>query len=413
MANEVQGWLRKRKRAGGMTWLWCYQKLRSSDGKKVENSIPLGLVSEVGKSETAAWVKVGTLKLIEKYISNPISGQPTFGWLANHYINDGLPFNKRNGHRKSKGTIYCYQHALDEFILPRWQDEVAAKVKPLSIRDWLYDLHDESDYDWQTVTKVKMVMGQVFDHADVHDLETGRNPVSKVCVPGSEEEDRQVRILQPEETWQIISRLQDPEKTLVVLIAATGVRISEALALQWKHVKFEEESIRVEQAFRLSEITTTKTKSSKASVPMCKALAEFLQTWRSRSPYHRESDFVFASDKLNGKKPRAGQMVNRCYLKPAAIAAGIITPDERFGFHLLRHSLGTWVHSVTKDLKVAQTMLRHSKPDITAGTYIHGVPEENLKAQGKYMLALMQEESSSLTDRNCQMNAKPASASIQ
>lgn len=237
--------------------------------------------------------------------------------------------------------------------------------------------------------------------------------LNEIRVPGSEDEDKEVRILQPEETWQIVSRLQDPEKTLVVLIAATGVRISEALALQWRHVRFKENSIRIEQAFRLSEITTTKTKSSKANVPMCPALAGFLRTWRSQSPYHRDSDYVFASDKLSGKKPRTGQMINQRYLKPAAIDAGIITPDERFGFHLLRHSLSTWVHSVTKDLKVAQTMLRHSKPDITAGTYIHGVPEENLKAQGKYMLALMQKESSSLTDRNSLMNAKPVSDSVQ
>lgn len=413
MADKVKGWLRKRKRAGGMVWLWCYHRLRPSDGRMVENSIPLGLVSEIGDDEPAAWMKVGTLKLVEKHISNPVNGQPTFGWLANHYIKNGLPFNKRNGHRKSKGTIYCYQHALDEFILPRWRDEVAAKVKPLAIRDWLYDLHDECDYDWQTVSKVKMVMGQVFDHADIYDLETCRNPVSKVRVPGSEDEDKEVRVLQPEKTWQIISRLQDPERTLVVLIAATGVRISEALALLWKHVRFDDDSIRIEQAFRLAEITTTKTKSSKASVPMCEALAEFLHNWRSNSPYHRDSDFVFASDKLNGKKPRTGQMVNRCYLKPAAIAAGIIKPDERFGFHSLRHSLSTWVHSVTKDLKVAQTMLRHSKPDITAGTYIHGVPEENLKAQGQYMSAMMKGENSSQANKDFLMNAKPASDAVQ
>ena len=413
MADKVQGWLRKRNRAGGMTWLWCYQKLRPGDGEMVENSIPLGLVSEIGDASSAAWMKVGTLKLIDKYISNPISGQPTFGWLANHYINHGLPFNKRNGHRKSKGTIYCYQHALDEFILPRWQDEIAARVKPLSIRDWLYDLHDESDYDWQTVSKVKMVMGQVFDHADVHDLETCRNPVSKVRVPGSEDEDKEVRILQPEETWQIVSRLQDPEKTLVVLIAATGVRISEALALQWRHVRFKENSIRIEQAFRLSEITTTKTKSSKANVPMCPALAGFLRIWRSQSPYHRDSDYVFASGKLGGKKPRTGQMINQRYLKPAAIDAGIIRPGERFGFHSLRHSLSTWVNLVFKDVKVAQTLLRHSKPDTTAGTYIHSVPEENLKVQEQYMVAVMKGERSAQADTESLMNEKPASDLLQ
>ena len=192
MADKVKGWLRKKMRAGGMTWLWCYQKLRPSDGKMVENSVTLGLVSEVGDNESAAWIQVGRLKLVEKYISNPVNGQPTFGWLANHYINHALPLNKRNGRRKSKGTIYCYQHALNDFILPRWQDEVAAKVKPLAIRDWLYNLHDEGDYDWQTVSKIRMVMGQVYDHADIHDLETCRNPVSKLHVPGSEEEDKEI-----------------------------------------------------------------------------------------------------------------------------------------------------------------------------------------------------------------------------
>jgi integrase len=94
------------------------------------------------------------------------------------------------------------------------------------------------------------------------------------------------------------------------------------------------------------------------------------------------------SDKLKGKKPRSGQMVNRNYLKPAAIAAGIITEGERFGFHSLRHSLSTWVNDNLKDVKIAQTLLRHSKPDITASLYIHSVPEENLKAQEKYVAAL-------------------------
>jgi integrase len=204
----------------------------------VENSVSLGLVSEVGDDEAAAWVEVGELRLVEKYISKPINGQPIFGWLANHYITNGLPFNKRDGRRKSKGTVYCYQHALEDFILPRWQDVVAAEVKPLSVRDWLYGLHDESDYDWQTVSKIKMVMGQVFDHADIHELDNCRNPVSKIRVPGSEDEDCDVRVLEPEQVWHIVSRLQDPEKTLVLLIAATGLRISEALALQWKHVRF-------------------------------------------------------------------------------------------------------------------------------------------------------------------------------
>lgn len=54
-SNNVNGWLRQRMRADGMTWLWCYQRLRPGDGKMVENSFPLGLVAEIGDEEAAAW----------------------------------------------------------------------------------------------------------------------------------------------------------------------------------------------------------------------------------------------------------------------------------------------------------------------------------------------------------------------
>ena len=106
-------------------------------------------------------------------------------------------------------------------------------------------------------------------------------------------------------------------------------------------------------------------------------------------------------------------MVNRYYLKPGAIAAEVIKPEERFGFHSLRHSLSTWVNNATKDVKVVQSLLRHSKPDITAGTYIHSVPEENLKAQGQYVEAMMKSERPPQTNTETLIRAKPASASIQ
>jgi integrase len=288
-------------RADGNTYLWSYQKTRPSDGKKVEQTVRLGLVAEIGGS-AGAWREVGRLNLIEKYILNPMTGQPTFGWLANHYVRDGLPFNKRSGERKSKGAIYCYRHALDDFILPRWANEGASRIKALDVRDWLYSIHDEEDYDWQTVSKIKMVMGQVFSHADMYELETCRNPIQNVLIPGTEATDHDVRVLKPEETLEIVSRLDYSEKILVVLIAVTAVRISEALALRWSHIKFESGHIRIEQAFRLGEITTTKTKSSKANVPMCAILADYLRYWRSQTPYHRDTDFVFASDKLKGKE---------------------------------------------------------------------------------------------------------------
>ena len=152
MADRVKGSLRTRQRAGGMTYLWCYQRLRPSDGEMVENSVSLGLVDEIG-DETAAWRLVGELGLVDKYIAQALSTKPTFGELCAAYVKDGLPFRKKDGRRKSTGTIETYEYHIKNLILPRWREDIAADMKPLAIRNWLYDLHDGDDYRWETCSR--------------------------------------------------------------------------------------------------------------------------------------------------------------------------------------------------------------------------------------------------------------------
>ena len=73
----------------------------------VENTVRLGLVADIGNDETSAWLKVGELGLIEKYIKNPLSSKLTFGEFCVAYIKDGLPFRKKDGRRKKRmSTTY-------------------------------------------------------------------------------------------------------------------------------------------------------------------------------------------------------------------------------------------------------------------------------------------------------------------
>jgi len=57
--------------------------------------------------------------------------------------------------------------------------------------------------------------------------------------------------------------------------------------------------------------------------------------------------------------------------------------------------------------------LRHSRPDLTAGTYIHGVPEENLKAQGQFMRAMRNGNHPSATGAASLMATRPATDLVQ
>jgi integrase len=119
------------------------------------------------------------------------------------------------------------------------------------------------------------------------------------------------------------------------------------------------------------ELGRPKSRASKAPVEMHETLATLLQGWRHESPYSKDTDFLFPSFKLHGKQPRLGSMIVQDYIRPAAVAAGVIPNDcPRFGFHNLRHGLSTFLIDNGHDPVVVQRMLRQSNLDMTMH-YVH------------------------------------------
>lgn len=187
--------------------------------------------------------KVGELGLISKHISNSICPNPTFGDLCTIYIKEGLPFRKKDGRRKTKGTIETYTYHLNNHILPRWKNELAVQMKPIAIRNWLFELHDSDDYAWETCSKIAGTMSLVFSFVDHNEVFSIRNPMDKVTIPASEEEHEEIEVLLPEQVASLLECLSYPMKIAVLLVAVTGVRISECLGLTWKHVEWAQNRI--------------------------------------------------------------------------------------------------------------------------------------------------------------------------
>ena len=123
----------------------------------------------------------------------------------------------------------------------------------------------------------------------------------------SNETDYEAFILKPEQTMAVLDLLVQPEYTLLLMVTATGVRISEALALRWKSVLYDQNSIRIKNSWTYGQMGSgTKTQASKSTVPMHPALAEVLKAWQAETPYSKPDDFVFASFKLHGRSPELG-----------------------------------------------------------------------------------------------------------
>lgn len=114
-----------------------------------------------------------------------------------------------------------------------------------------------------------------------------------------------------------------------------------------------------------SRFGDTKTEASRKPVPLHPTVAKTLSFWRTQTLYPADSDFVFPSIRLNGKKPVTPDMVLKKTIRPALERAGI--RDKVIEWHSFRHSLATNLRAAGVDLKTAQELLRHANSRITLG----------------------------------------------
>jgi len=198
-------------------------------------------------------------------------------------------------------------------------------------------------------------------------------------------------LVTPEEGFKILMAMPQPERTLTLLIAATGLRISECLGLQWADVDYESQQISVRRSWTAGKVGRSKSPASKAPVPLVPLLAGFIREWQQQTPYGQPTDWMFASTRLKGKQPRVANMLVEDYLRPAAVKVGVLKEGEkvRLGFHNLRHSLASFLVRNGTDVKTVQKLLRHSDVSTTLGIYAHSMSEDRLAAQVDMLTAMM------------------------
>ena len=173
------------------------------------------------------------------------------------------------------------------------------------------------------------------------------------------------------EEQAVLAALKDrPEVyNLVWFLLSTGLRIGEALALQWDCVDLAQAVITVRRTLvKNNQIQeTTKTASGHREVPLPYDLCRAMRLW----PSYQSSPFVFinvrAGEPLRQSTFRAmwdGVVGERC-----GPDGTVVQLNETLTPHVLRHTYCTRCFEAGMDIKEVQYLMGHSTPDVTLRIY--------------------------------------------
>jgi integrase len=183
------------------------------------------------------------------------------------------------------------------------------------------------------------------------------------------------------ETMELVVALIHPDHRLMFeLLAATGVRRSELLAFEGRHLALsgDHPHVKVRQRLRRRRgeglvIGPLKSRYARRDLPIPLALADPLATWRTPA-----DALVFTTGIGTALDP--DNMFDRV-LSPACEEAGV----EWAGFHTFRHTVASRLFAAGRNAVQVQRWLGHHSPSFTLDTYVHlldgdlGTPLEPLR----------------------------------
>jgi integrase len=361
---------REKRKSGPDVWVYRWYEVGSDGASKYRKAIVgtvLTLPTEVAALKAAHALRIDA----NQQTPQTESGPSTIAELVAHYRLKELAGDS-NG-RKAFSTRDGYECYLDNWILPRWQNHKLNQVKPVAVEAWL----DSIKRARGTRAKIRNIMSAVFNHAMRYEW-LDANPIK--LVRQSAKRERTPDVLDLAELQLLLSNLDVRERTLVLLDAATGLRVSELLALRWEDVNFKTLELSVTRSIWHQVVGNCKTEASAKPVPLDNYMAEDLLQWRRMSPYPMPHDWVFASPTMKGKQPYWPDNLIKRYIRPVAQKAGI---QKRVGWHTFRHSFGTLLKANGEDIKTVQELLRHANSRITLEVYTQAVTSNKRAAQSK------------------------------
>jgi integrase len=347
--RHASGSVRYDKRRKTWNYLWYDGPTRRSKRIGTKQEFP---------TKAAAWKEVESLEILAK----PPDGDKgdTVRSVVARYEAERMP--------SRQSTVRVYRSFLNNHVLPKWADTRIQDVQPRPVELWLREL----PLSPKSKTHVRSLLHGLVEFAMWSGiLDISRNPVSLVRNIGATRKVRKARSLTAEQFHALLKELQEPFATMSLLSVCLGLRISEALALQWADVDWLDSRLSVRRGIVNQIVGDVKTQGSAKTFHLAGELLERLKSWKQSSQFSEAENWIFASPFKLGRLPYS-YTGTRQELERASKAAGI----GHISSHAFRHTYRSWLDAVKTPIAVQQKMMRHTDIRTTMNIYGDVVTDE-------------------------------------
>ena len=408
------------KKASGKSWYYIFSYIDSSGKQKkkwINTNIPCSRESQRAKNEAIAIglkkkkqfleeLKYERDRLMIRHRSVSGHGSDRIVDYSNYWLSE------MKGSVEDS-TLNAYEAPLKKHILPRIGEIKISELNQFDLKEFINSELEECDRRqrkiderikkegedkvkvksedrpfYQSIKKHLRIISAMMSYA-VSEGDAKENPVAKInqqVLKKIPQNDFESHPYNKDEIVRLREVIRgDHLEPVVILSAYLGLRREEALGLRWKDIDFDNQRVNIRNVCRMvgskiEYVEKTKTKLSRASIPMISLLANYLIDLKEQQARDKE---LFGDSYVDSElvcRWRDGRPI-----KPGNVTQGYRRLLEKAGlritrFHDLRHTVGTIILEETGDLKAASMALRHSDIGITANTYVN--PGEDYSRKG-------------------------------
>jgi integrase len=201
------------------------------------------------------------------------------------------------------------------------------------------------------------------------------NPARDIKLPAraviEDEGDERAKAMSTSELSTILSLIPDRHQLLFRVLAASGLRISEAIALQWRHLELDGSApqLNVRRGLVKGRMGPPKSRHGRRSVPLGAELVHALRQARRDTDWPGDDDLVFAAGN--------GAALNPSNLYRDALKLAREEADLTWvGFHTFRHTCASMLFAEGRNAVQVQRWLGHHSPAFTLAVYVHLLDED-------------------------------------